>query len=162
MRCGGVLPNLFVGPDPQDIEDFKELASHHVTCILSLQTDEDLEKRGIVWEENLARVAGLDFCRVPVRDFDAADLQSKLPGCVAELHRLLKAGHTVYVHCSAGVSRSPTVVAAYLHRHLGMPLEEALASVQAVRHCSPNADVIKGAHWPGKPPETAAEETGEG
>jgi protein-tyrosine phosphatase len=141
------MPSLIVGPDPWDIEAFQQLIAEHVTAILNLQTDEDLEKRGTVWEENLARVSGLDFCRVPVRDFDTADLQRKLPDCVAELDRLLKAGHTVYVHCSAGVSRSPTVVAAYLHRHLGLPLEEALASVQAVRDCCPNAEVIKGARW---------------
>jgi protein-tyrosine phosphatase len=162
MRVGRVLPNLVVGPDPWDVEAFRQLIAEHVTAILNLQTDEDLEKRGTVWEENLVRLAGVDICRVPVRDFDEADLQRRLPRCVAELDRLLKARHTVYVHCSAGVSRSPTVVAAYLHRHSGMLLEEALASVQAVRYCSPNADVIRNARWPDRLPETAADETREG
>ena len=59
--------------------------------------------------------AKLKFRSVPVRDFDAADFRRKLPECVAALDWMLKAGHTVYLHCTAGQVRSPTVVAAYLH-----------------------------------------------
>jgi protein-tyrosine phosphatase len=54
--------------------------------------------------------------RVPVRDFDAAELRSKLPECVRNLDGLLSAGHLVYLHCTAGINRSPTVAMAFLYR----------------------------------------------
>jgi protein-tyrosine phosphatase len=58
---------------------------------------------------------GLAFESVPVKDFSNADPQLRLPKCVAALAHLLGQGHSVYVHCTARVSRSPSVVAAYLH-----------------------------------------------
>ncbi|MGH9496760.1 MAG: dual specificity protein phosphatase family protein, partial [Candidatus Sulfotelmatobacter sp.] len=47
-----------------------------------------------------------------------------------------------YVHCTAGISRSPTVVAAYLHWRLKWPLERALAALKEARECTPNELVI--------------------
>jgi protein-tyrosine phosphatase len=148
MKCDCILPNLLVGPDPRDDEDFKTLRSLKVTAILSLQTEEDRKEDGIEWERSVATEAGLTFGSVPVTDFDLADLKRKLPDCVLALDRMLKAGNTVYVHCTAGVSRSPTIAAAYLHWCLAWPLEQALAHVQTARICCPSSEAIRGARWP--------------
>jgi len=45
---------------------------------------------------------------------------------MATLERLLKQGKIVYVHCIAGVNRSPTVVAAYLHWCVELELVQIL------------------------------------
>ena len=92
---------------------------------------------------------GLAFESVPVKDLSKADLQLCLPKCVAALAHLLDQGHTVYVHCTAGVSRSPTVVAAYLHWCLGFHLDQALVHVRQRRRCCPLEDAIRNARWPG-------------
>jgi len=48
------------------------------------------------------------------------------------------------VHCSAGISRSPMVVAAYLMRRRGMSLREALGQIVQVRpQVSPNAGFLE-------------------
>jgi protein-tyrosine phosphatase len=48
-------------------------------------------------------------------------------------------GGAVLVHCGAGISRAPTVAAAYLVRRLGVPAHAALAMIRAARPCaSPN------------------------
>jgi protein-tyrosine phosphatase len=143
MDCHRITPNLLVGSYPLDSEEVEELRSAGITAILSLQTDEDLEERGIDWERKAALAANLTF-----RDFDTADLQQKLPNCVVLLDRMLKAGHTVYLHCTAGVNRSPTVAAVYLHWCLAWPLEWALAHVRELRDCSPNTEAIRRARWP--------------
>jgi protein-tyrosine phosphatase len=91
----------------------------------------------------------MDFLNMPVTDFDSADLQRRLPECVRALDGMLKAGHSVYVHCTAGVSRSPTVVVAYLHWCLEWPLAKALAHVKKIRDCCPNSEAIRHANWPG-------------
>jgi len=63
----------------------------------------------------VAVTARIELCRVPVRDFDLVDLREKLLECVHLLERLLAASHLVYLHCTIGAARSPTVAIAYLH-----------------------------------------------
>jgi protein-tyrosine phosphatase len=147
MNCNRITQHLLVGSSLLDPKDFEELRSLGVTAILSLQSEEDMGKRGIPGEEAEAVSANLAFRSVPIQDFDNADLQWKLPQCVLALDALLKAGHIVYLHCTAGVSRSPTIAAAYLHRCLAWPLDKAVTHVRKARDCSPNAEVIQSAQW---------------
>jgi protein-tyrosine phosphatase len=138
---------LFVGPSPWDQEDFEHLRSEGITAILSLQTVEDVGERGIESEETAAKSANLRFHNVPVADFDLFDLARQLPACVTELKRLLNDGQTVYLHCTAGVNRSPTVAVAYLYWCLGWPLEQAVTRVRKTRECCPLPEVICRAQW---------------
>ena len=149
MKYTWVLPNLAVGSDPRVDEEFRELKALKITAILSLQTDEDRTDGGIENERTAADRAGLVFCSVPIEDFNRVQLQTCLPDSVAVLEGMLKQGHNVYVHCSAGVNRSPTVVAAYLHWCLGYELLQALIHLHACRRCLPNAEAIQGARWAG-------------
>jgi len=143
MKCVSILSNVFVGPDPRIDEDFEYLKGLKITAVLSLQTDEDRREGGIAYERTTARQAGLKFSNVPVTDFSPADLQLRLKDCVTALEGMLDDGETVFVHCTAGVSRSPTVVAAYLHWCLGWELDQAVAYLQARSKCSPDADAIR-------------------
>eukprot|EP00976_Prorocentrum_cordatum_P023019 469776-Prorocentrum_minimum.AAC.1 len=58
-------------------------------------------ERDVVWE------------RQPFPDFDAEGLRRGLPRAVAVLDVLLRANHRVYLHCTAGLGRSPGVAIAY-------------------------------------------------
>jgi protein-tyrosine phosphatase len=149
MKFTWVLPNLAVGSDPRAEEEFQELKTQKITAILSLQTDEDRAEGGIDGERTAAVQAGLVFCSVPIEDFNRDQLQTCLPDSVIALERMLKQGHSVYVHCSAGVNRSPTVVAAYLHWCLGYELLQALIHLHACRRCLPDGDAIHSARWAG-------------
>lgn len=149
MTCSPIQPNLWVGPGPRDDEDFKNLRSLNITAVLSLQDEEDRGDGGIESERAAAARVGLAFESVPVKDFSNADLQLRLPKCIAALALLLGQGHSVYVHCTAGVSRSPSVVAAYLHWCSGWDLDQALVHVMQCRRCNPIEDAIRNARWPG-------------
>lgn len=73
------------------------------------------------------------FVRVPVND-DVADndiMLAHLPAAVREIATARRAGRTVLVHCYAGISRSATVVAAYLMKTHGISVDEAIARVRA-------------------------------
>jgi hypothetical protein len=143
MKCDCVIPHLFVGPAPMDDDDFQQLKALNVTAILSLQTEEDGREGAIEREQSAAIEAGLSFTSSPVTDFDRLELMGKLPECVAWVERILAAGDTLYLHCTAGVNRSPTVATAYLHWCLQWPLERALKHIRGCRDCCPDEDVIR-------------------
>ena len=146
MDCDRVIPHLFVGSAPSADDDFERLKQLNVTAILSLQTEDDGQEGAIEGERSAAAKAGISFTNLPVTDFDRLELLWKLPKCVAEVERRLTAGDTLYLHCTAGVNRSPTVAAAYLHGCLHWPLQQALEHIRACRNCYPDVDVISKAY----------------
>lgn len=62
---------------------------------------------------------------------------SQLARAVELIHESIEAQKPVYVHCLAGIQRSPTVCVAYLCRYYGLEIWEAINCVrQARRHLS--------------------------
>jgi len=145
-----ILPRLFLGSHPQTTHEIDRLRqAAGITAVLNLQTDDDMRVVNLGWEplEAHYRSCGIELSRLPVRDFDLIDLRDKLPECAATLDRLLAANHTVYLHCTAGTGRSPTVVIAYLHWCQGWDLDAAVTYVKERRPCSPNLEAIRLAIW---------------
>jgi hypothetical protein len=146
MDFDEILPQLFVGSCPRDQADLDCLKTDcGITAVLNLQTDRDFVYWGIRWErmEAAYRALGVELRRVPVLDFDRDELRRQLPACVEALDELLRAGHTVYVHCSVGMNRSPSTVIAYLHWVRGMGLYEAVDFVMERHPCEPYVDAIR-------------------
>jgi atypical dual specificity phosphatase len=145
MNLSQVLPRLFVGSCPSHAEDISHLkADYGITAILNLQTDHDLDYCGLDWPQFDARCQefGIEMRRIAITNDDGRDLLEKLPDCVQTMDELLSNGHTVYVHCNFGVSRSPSVVLAYLVWRLGWNLDDATEHVIRCRSCSPNIRAI--------------------
>jgi len=141
-----VLPRVLVGTYPENAEDIELLGrDHQVTAVLNLQTEEDFARLGCDWPslEEAYRRLDIEVCRLPVRDFDTADLTLHLTECVQALADLLERGHTVYVHCSAGLGRSPSVVIAYLNWIEGLDLAEAIDQINQRHPCVPNEEAIR-------------------
>jgi protein-tyrosine phosphatase len=146
IDCNEIIPDrLWVGgylcPD-----DAVLLAKQFISTVLSLQTDEDLSTYGIQTKKLLKayQAADIELRRIPIPDLDKSDLVAKLPLCVAELEEALKpVWARVYVHCTAGLNRSPTVVAAYLIRSRNMSAREAYEYVTARRHCKPSLEALE-------------------
>lgn len=53
-------------------------------------------------------------------------------------------GRKVYVHCTAGLGRSPAVAIAALFWFTHLQLDEAYAFLTGIRPCGPNKDAIRG------------------
>ena len=140
-----VLPELYVGSCPTRAEEIDFLKQTGVTAVLSLQTDDDLVTWGLSWPRlaDYYGKVGIEGRRVPIGDFDAEDLRRKLPAGVKALDELLSAGRTVYLHCSGGVNRSPSVAIAYLHWILGWDLDRAANHVKQRHPSNPYVDAIR-------------------
>jgi protein-tyrosine phosphatase len=145
MDCDEIISGVLVGECPIGPDDVESLRRDFgVTAVVNLQTEEDFAYWGIDWPrmEAAYRKAGIAVRRVPVGDFDRGQLRGRLHECVDALDQLVKAGHTVYVHCSAGLNRSPSTVVAYLHWILGWDFDRAVRHVTTRRACSPYVDAI--------------------
>jgi protein tyrosine phosphatase len=63
----------------------------------------------------------------------AEAMRRTLPAALAFIDRAIADGGRVLVHCQAGISRSATIVVAWVMRRHGIPVHAALAHVRALR-----------------------------
>lgn len=145
-----ITEQVVVGSQPMTAGDVDKLADIGVTCILNLQQDKDLAYWKVDFNEISSRAAarGVDLVRTPAVDFDPNSLRATLPSAVAALERAHASGHKVYVHCTAGLGRSPAVAIAFLYwcsDHLN--LDDAYSYLTTIRPCGPNKEAIRGATY---------------
>jgi protein-tyrosine phosphatase len=146
LNCNEIISDrLWVGRyvGPGDVKYLRELG---ITTIMSLQSDEDLAYYGISMKRMLKACseAEIDLCRIATSDFDTIALAQNLPQCVGALESALTPRWArVYLHCSAGINRSPTTAAAYLIRSRGWSAREAHDYLTARRNCSPYLTVLE-------------------
>lgn len=133
---GVIRENLLVGRCPYDIRDIELIQkSMGVSAILSLQHNECLVRMNIDYasHERYGQALGLVMARCPMRDFDPEDQRFGLPAAVNLLRDLLQVGYRVYVHCTLGINRAPTVVLGYLTVIEGLTVEDALNLIERGR-----------------------------
>ena len=118
MHVSPILANkLLVGSCPENEADIEQLKAAGVSAVLNLQTDEDFgsaTSTGGQWRPATAGWASKSAAgRSPISH--PATCAASFAPCVRLLNGLIQAGHAVYVHCNAGINRSPTAAVAYLH-----------------------------------------------
>ncbi|KAJ3108941.1 hypothetical protein HDU97_009674 [Phlyctochytrium planicorne] len=116
-----ILPNLFLGNllaavDPAILEENK------VTHII----------KAVDEPTNLDRFSSLIL---PLRDHPDENIRQYFDHTYEFIEGALGGGGRVLVHCHQGVSRSATIVVAYVMRKFEVSLDEALQSVKEKRFC---------------------------
>jgi protein-tyrosine phosphatase len=140
LDCSEIIPGrLWIGAfvRPEEVTLLRQM---EITAILSLQSDQDLADCNISREGLLMAYARaeIELHRIPTPDFDRQALAAALPQAVEELEKaFVRPGAKVYVHCTAGINRSPTLAAAYLIKIRGLSARQAYDYVLARRRCSP-------------------------
>jgi hypothetical protein len=145
MTVSRLLPRLFVGSCPAAVGDIDGLkAECGITAVLSLQTDNELDRGESGWSpiEDRCGELEIEVRRIPVEAFDGDEGRRDLFRCVAALDELLQRGHAVCIHCNFGTVRSPSVVVAYLVWRVGWKLADAVEHVQSCHPCSPDIAAI--------------------
>ncbi|KAF3928889.1 hypothetical protein ABW20_dc0110650 [Dactylellina cionopaga] len=115
-----ILPYLYLGPRAS--ASASSLTQHNITDVLSIGSQPP------------ERVEGVQYHRVTLSD----EVSASIRGVSDEVDSIVKAvsanpGKVILLHCSAAVSRSPTLVVAHLMKYCGMSLYDALALVIQAR-----------------------------
>jgi protein-tyrosine phosphatase len=146
LDCNEVLADrLWVGGfvRPKDVRLLRQMG---VTTVVSLQSGDDFEMYNIDVKKLLKAYneAGIELRCVAIPDRDEEAMAADLEQSVAEVEAALAPNWAkVYLHCTAGINRAPTVAAAYLVRARGLSAQEAYDFVVARRHCSPYLAVLE-------------------
>lgn len=130
LKVAVVLPGLCCGS--QDVvQDVPLLRNYGITHILSL---------GV----RVQQFDGFEYKFVEALDLPDIDIKTFLEPSFEFVRKVRESNGCVFIHCNAGVSRSATVVIAYLIKEYGMSFAEAFAYLKEKRESiRPNDGFIK-------------------
>ncbi|KAM4604854.1 dual specificity protein phosphatase 22-B [Polymixia lowei] len=118
-----VLPDLYLG-NFKDARDREQLARNNITHILSIH-----DSAAPILQE-------MTYLCISAADLPTQNLTQHFKQSIMFMHESRLKGEGCLVHCLAGVSRSVTLVVAYIMTVTGLGWQEALAAVRAARPCA--------------------------
>ncbi|XP_051765779.1 dual specificity protein phosphatase 26 isoform X6 [Ctenopharyngodon idella] len=131
-----VWPRLYIG-DQEIASNRKELIKLGITHILNCAQSK--------WRGGAEHYAGMNitYHGIEAHDSPSFDMSVNFYPASEFIHRALSTGGTVLVHCAVGVSRSATLVLAYLMIRQNMTLVEAIKTVKDHRGVTPNRGFLR-------------------
>ncbi|XP_037633299.1 dual specificity protein phosphatase 26-like [Sebastes umbrosus] len=131
-----VWPRLYIG-DQHSAENRADLSKHRVTHILNAAHS----KRGV--QPDIYEGMDITYMGVEAHDSCGFDMSVNFQAAADFMHRALSRGGKVLVHCHVGVSRSATLVLAYLMLKHHLTLVEAISAVKDNRGVIPNRGFLR-------------------
>ncbi|XP_047660430.1 dual specificity protein phosphatase 26 isoform X1 [Tachysurus fulvidraco] len=131
-----VWPRLYIGD--QDIaSNRQELIKLGITHILNCAQSK--------WRGGAENYDGMNitYHGIEAHDSPSFDMSVNFYPAAEFIHKALNMGGTVLVHCAVGVSRSATLVLAYLMIRQNMTLVEAIKTVKDHRGVIPNRGFLR-------------------
>ena len=126
LRYSRVTDSIYVGP--QYRANGKRALEHAgITHTVNMRSEFDDEQYGLT----LGDVRSDSHCYLPTVDDDPISVEHIERG-IAFIDSAIEGGGKVYIHCSAGVGRAPSMAAAFLISR-GYSTEEALGLIRQAR-----------------------------
>lgn len=131
-----VIDNVYLGNWKDSVSSAK-LKYNNIKCMLTLNEENVHTKT----EKKMFDILGINYKYIQIQDSLNADI---LPYLNSSIAFIKKCKDNIFVHCSAGVSRSVSVVIAYLMKEKNMSFPEALGHVQKIRPiANPNPSFVQ-------------------
>ena len=139
LHFDSVSERLLVGTCPRESADIERLKQHDVGHVICLQSDADFTALGINWSQMKAGYEDncIPVTRIAMVDFDEDNIAALLSSAADVVVRAMEGSGIVYLHCTAGRERSPTVAAAWMMREQGLSATEACRKVTTARPGNP-------------------------
>ncbi|KAM4552619.1 dual specificity protein phosphatase 22-B [Odontesthes bonariensis] len=118
-----VLPDLYLG-NFKDARDREQLARNNITHILSIH-----DSAAPILQE-------MTYLCITAADLPTQNLTQHFKQSIMFMHESRLKGEGCLVHCLAGVSRSVTLVVAYIMTVTGLGWQDVLAAVRVARPCA--------------------------
>ncbi|XP_025043943.1 dual specificity protein phosphatase 15 isoform X1 [Pelodiscus sinensis] len=115
-----VLPGLYLG-NFIDAKDVEQLSRNKITHIISIH------------ESPQPLLQEITYLLIPLQDTPEANIKKHFKACIRFIHCCRLHGGNCLVHCLAGISRSTTLVIAYVMAVTELSWQEVLQAVRAVR-----------------------------
>lgn len=126
LEYSRITDSLYVGPQYRE-GGKRTLLQAGITHVVNMRSEFDDEAHGLILTDDVS--AG--YCYLPTTD-DEPIAPDHISKGIAFIDRAIKEGGKVYIHCSAGVGRAPSMAAAYLIS-MGYGAEDALALIAKAR-----------------------------
>ena len=116
-----ITPQIYVGAQ-HSILGKRKMNRLGISAIVNMRSEFNDEHHDLVLG---------DYCYLPIEEFKAPKIEQLQQG-VAFVQHIIENGGKIYIHCSEGISRAPTLAVAYFISQ-GMPLSGAVALIQKSR-----------------------------
>ncbi|XP_057288242.1 LOW QUALITY PROTEIN: dual specificity protein phosphatase 15 [Pezoporus wallicus] len=115
-----ILPGLYLG-NFIDAKDLEQLTRNKITHIVSIH------------ESPQPLLQDITYLRIPLPDTPEANIKRHFKECITFIHQCRLHGGNCLVHCLAGISRSTTVVVAYVMAVTELSCQEVLEAIRTIR-----------------------------
>ena len=126
LKYSRVTDSIYVGPQHRS-NGKRALKQAGITHIINMRSEFDDESYGLT----LGDVRSDNYCYLPTVDDNPISAEHIEKG-IAYIDSAIEGGGKVYIHCSAGVGRAPSMAAAFLISR-GYSAEEALGLIRQAR-----------------------------
>lgn len=126
LEYSRITDSLYVGPQYRE-GGKRTLLQAGITHVVNMRSEFDDEAHGLTLTDD----DSANYCYLPTTD-DEPIAPDHISKGIAFIDRAIEEGGKVYIHCSAGVGRAPSMAAAYLISK-GYSAEDALALISKAR-----------------------------
>lgn len=137
-----VYPGIIIGDGTTALCVMK-LKSLGVTHVLNAACGKDPGFGLINTSRNFYQASGIKFLGIEAYDMSSFCLSTYFREAADFIESALESKGKVYVHCKMGISRSSTLVLAFLMIKKGMSAQEAVRTVRSRREIIPNDGFLK-------------------
>lgn len=130
-----IIPGLWLGSirTVRALNHYRDLRSTGLTHVLTVMSYDEIADRDVEVPDCLS------WTIIPIEDTRESNLYPYFKDAITLIEDVLTNGGRILVHCMGGISRSPTVVVAYIMWRLKLRLTAAIEYVRDRRDCiNPN------------------------
>lgn len=121
IKYSQISPQIYIGSQHSSAGK-RILTKMGITSIINMRSEHDDSQHDLVFG---------DYYYLPTMEFSAPSIE-QIQNAIGFMQRVIEKSGKIYIHCSEGISRAPTLAAAYFIQQ-GMTVSDAVATIKKSR-----------------------------